>query len=96
MSYTLLRSLNRSVGTLRNATAVYCLNTNTPLTLYLLALQPNNYCIVAHYSRRSDSKNLESAFKVVKSKVRVEGRLAGNTKYQTDTFKYTNKNRKIA
>ncbi|XP_065364446.1 uncharacterized protein LOC135957597 isoform X2 [Calliphora vicina] len=76
MSYTLLRSLNRSGGSLRNAT-VYCLNTNTPLTLYLLAVQPNNYCIVAQYSRRSDSKNLESAFKVVKSKVRVEDFLGG-------------------
>lgn len=83
MSYTSLRSLNRSGGYLRNAT-VYFLNTNNPLTLYLLAVQPNNYCIVAHYSRRSDSKNLESAFKVVKSKVRVEGRL---TKRQTTVIK---------
>ncbi|XP_037818368.1 uncharacterized protein LOC119608148 isoform X2 [Lucilia sericata] len=78
MSYTLLRSLQHSGGTvLRNATAVCCLNTNTPLTLYLLKVQPNNYCIVAQYSRRSDSKNLESAFKVVKSKVRVEDFLGG-------------------
>ncbi|XP_023300750.1 uncharacterized protein LOC111682979 isoform X2 [Lucilia cuprina] len=78
MSYTLLRSLQYSGGTvLRNATAVCCLNTNTPLTLYLLKVQPNNYCIVAQYSRRSDSKNLESAFKVVKSKVRVEDFLGG-------------------
>ena len=74
MSYTLLRGLNNCGRTLRNVNFYYCLNTNGPLTLYLLAVQPNNYCIVAQYSRRSDSKNLESAFKVVKSKVRVEGR----------------------
>ncbi|KAM7347327.1 cobalamin trafficking protein CblD isoform 2-T2 [Cochliomyia hominivorax] len=78
MSYILLKSLNRCVGnSLRNATTVYCLKTNNPLTLYLLTIQPNNYCIVAQYSRRSDSKNLESAFKVVKSKVRVEDFLGG-------------------
>lgn len=64
MSYALLRFV-RSGG----------LSASSPFTLYLLAIKPNNYCVVAHYSsrRRSDSKNLESAFKVVKSKVRVEG-----------------------
>lgn len=73
MSYTLLlRRLGSSIGFLRNAT-VYTFKSNSS-TLYLLSIQPNNLCIVAQYSRRSDSKNLESAFKVVKSKVRVEGK----------------------
>lgn len=69
MSYSLLRFV-RCTG----AASLRITNTQYPFTLYLLPIHPNNYCIVAHYSRRSDSKNLESAFKVVKSKVRVEGK----------------------
>ncbi|XP_073834279.1 methylmalonic aciduria and homocystinuria type D homolog, mitochondrial-like isoform X2 [Musca autumnalis] len=72
MSYSLLRFVRAGVSASLRIT-----NTQCPFTLYLLAIRPNNYCIVAHYSRRSDSKNLESAFKVVKSKVRVEEFLGG-------------------
>lgn len=86
MSHTLLRGLKHCGRTLCNATFCYSLNTNTSLTLYLLTVKPNNYFIVAKYSRRSDSKNLESAFKVVKSKVRVEGKQADR---QTSGHKYT-------
>ncbi|XP_013101217.1 cobalamin trafficking protein CblD-like [Stomoxys calcitrans] len=68
MSYTLLRWIARSTGTTNN-------KTSSGLCLLVVHSCKNICC--AQYSRRSDSKNLDSAFKVVKSKVRVEDFLGG-------------------
>lgn len=69
MSSSLLRVLNRNAIIVARNTVPRIKNNLSLQVLYVLP----NYYIVAHYSRRSDSKNLDSVFKVVKSKVRVEG-----------------------
>lgn len=69
MSLSLLRCLNRGGGGVLNVT-----NNATKLSLPLSSSTPIvGVSSTAHYSRRSDPKNLDSVFKVIKSKARVEG-----------------------
>ncbi|XP_004523920.1 methylmalonic aciduria and homocystinuria type D homolog, mitochondrial [Ceratitis capitata] len=68
MSLSLLRCLNRGGGGYLNVT-----NNATKLSLPASSSVPIvGVTNIVHYSRRSDPKNLDSVFKVVKSKARVE------------------------
>ncbi|XP_053947859.1 cobalamin trafficking protein CblD [Anastrepha ludens] len=68
MSLSLLRCLNRGGVGVLNAS-----NNTTKVSLQKSSSTPIlGVSSKAHYSRRSDPKNLDSVFKVVKSKARVE------------------------